>query len=128
MTSLMESVGERAYALLAELVDKTPGVNLCMLVDEEGLPVCRYPKMTGNQSDKAAIAVLSLLRTAEKASGHLDLHGLKDVLVRTDTGYIYGFKVDGSIKRVFVAKTDLSIALGALLMAVHETCNLICQP
>ncbi|NLI99176.1 hypothetical protein GX441_11030 [bacterium] len=116
---------ENIHMILRELIDGTPGVTLGMLLGEEGLPLYLYPasEVSANQIDKAAISALNLLSTAEKTSTYLDLHGLKGVLVRTENGYVYGIRVKGIKESTFVAKTDLSISLGALFMAVHETCN-----
>ncbi len=121
----MSSALENVHTILRELIDGTPGITLGMLLDEEGLPLYLYPlsEVPANQIDKAAISALKLLSSAEKASVQLDLRGLKGVLVRTENGYVYGIRVQGSRESTFVAKTDLNIALGALFMAVHETCN-----
>ncbi len=121
----MSSTLENVHKVLRELIDGTPGITLGMLLDEEGLPLYLYPssEVSENQIDKAAISALNLLSTAEKTSVQLDLQGLKGVLVRTENGYVYGIRVQGLRKSTFVARTDPNIALGALFMAVHETCN-----
>lgn len=121
----MSSTLENVHKVLRELIDGTPGITLGMLLDEEGLPLYLYPssEVSENQIDKAAISALNLLSTAEKASVQLDLQGLKGVLVRMENGYVYGIRVQGSRESTFVARTDPNIALGALFMAVHETCN-----
>lgn len=121
----MSSTLENIRTILRELIDGTPGITLGMLLDEEGLPLYLYPssEVPVNQIDKAAISALNLLSTAEKTSVQLDLQGLKGVLVRTENGYVYGIRVQGSRESTFVARTDPNISLGALFMAVHETCN-----
>ncbi len=118
----MPSEPHEVQGILRELVIGTPGMTMSMLVDREGLPVCKYSKIAqnGNNSDMAAVSSLSLFEEAKETLGRLNLRGCEEMIVKAFTGYFYALAIDGKRDFMLIARGDTHIAIGKLIMNARE--------
>ncbi len=118
----MPSEPHEVQGILRELVIGTPGMTMSMLIDREGLPVCKYSKISqnGNNTDMAAVSSLSLFEEAKETLERMNLSGCEEMIVRALSGYFYALAIDGRRDFMLIARGDAKIPIGKLIMNARD--------